>query len=533
MPVEAIEFIHDNIDLTPTLLFSKITEHWQDVDRNQVYSAWSRRAEGLWRNDDDPVASVTALLKTWDGDVDLFDLMLDEGIVAIAWGIKRIAKSLKGKVVEIAMDTTYNTNSAKLELYTIIAEVDNAGFPLAYCFLSTATSISTHKRTNALASFLSALRTTYNINPEFAHLDKDFAEISALAKVWPATSISICWWHMRDALRKRTTANTLSTSKYDPKEAMEEFPFISKTFCPSHHAKLNPRDNEEPIVATQPPPTNPSSLIVKLTLPPGFQWTQPNPTEVTDMMDTDSDEDAEPMDQDTRRQFCPLELRQPLFDMVELHFCAHSSIPGMSAPTKEGIWWWAVKQLWDFCTRYHLPELWAYMWNSWYRPQRWKLWARSQSKTIPRLKTTMICESHWRHIKHDYLTHNHQPRLDYLAWVLMKRLVPIYINQLNTRLTYTGRHRKRATWRKEFKRQWKLCATQSVHNPDKLEYNPRPYLWVCSCPAFIKSRFLICKHLVQKVHPVTPAFFYQVSRERACPIWRHPDLRPIDPPADD
>ncbi|PVF93533.1 hypothetical protein CPB86DRAFT_96189, partial [Serendipita vermifera] len=246
-----------------------------------------------------------------------------------------------------------------------------------------------------------------------------------------------------------------------------------------------------------------------------------------------SDEESEEGCHNTRRQFCPLELRQPLIDMVELHFCTHSSVPGKSAPNKEGIRWWAVRQIWDFCVKYDLRELWAYLWVNWYRPDRWKLWARSYSDAIPRLKTTMICESHWRRIKHDYLTHNHQPRIDYLAWILIKKLVPVYLDQLDTRLTYNGRYRKRATWRKEFKKQWKLCAVKPIEDPDKLEYNPRPYLWVCSCPAFIKSRFLICKHLVQKVHPMRPAFFYQVSRERACPVWRHPDLRPIDPPASD
>jgi hypothetical protein len=320
-------------------------------------------------------------------------------------------------------DWSDNTNSAKLELYTVIGEVDNAGFPLAYCFLSTATSISTRKRANALSSFLVALRTAYNIHPEFAHVDKDFAEISALAKVWPTTSISICWWHMREALRKRTTSNALSTSKYNANDAIQEFSFISKTFGPSRRTKSNPHDNEEfhssdsdiddsndknyhpratnvrqkksnrPVAATQPPPTNPNSLFVKLTLPPNFQRTQPNADDTTDSISTESDEELGAIGHENRRQFCPLELRQPLVDMVELHFCAHSSIPGKSAPTKEGIRWWAVKQLWDFCVRYHLPELWAYMWNNWYRPSRWKLWARSQSQTIPRLKTTMICES--------------------------------------------------------------------------------------------------------------------------------------------
>lgn len=99
--------------------------------------------------------------------------------------------------------------------------------------------------------------------------------------------------------------------------------------------------------------------------------------------------------------------------------------------------------------------------------------------------------------------------------------------------TYTGRHRQRATWRKDFQKEWKRCAAAEISDPKNASYNPRPYHWVCGCPSFVKSRFLICKHLIQKVHPVNSAFFRQVSRERTFPIWRHRDLRPIDPPADD
>ena len=41
----------------------------------------------------------------------------------------------------------------------------------------------------------------------------------------------------------------------------------------------------------------------------------------------------------------------------------------------------------------------------------------------------------------------------------------------------------------------------------------------------------MCKHLVQSIHQVPPIFFQQVSRERSCPIWRHPNLRPIALPS--
>jgi hypothetical protein len=54
---------------------------------------------------------------------------------------------------------------------------------------------------------------------------------------------------------------------------------------------------------------------------------------------------------------------------------------------------WAVKQMYEFCVLHNLPNLWAYLWENWYRRGRWELWARSGNPTeIPRLKTTMLVE---------------------------------------------------------------------------------------------------------------------------------------------
>ena len=94
-----------------------------------------------------------------------------------------------------------------------------------------------------------------------------------------------------------------------------------------------------------------------------------------------------------RRTFCPIEHREAVVEMMERHFCAHPLIPGYSSPTPEGIKSWAVKQVYDFCVSHDLPNLWAYLWENWYRRGRWELWARSGNPTeIPRLKTTMLVE---------------------------------------------------------------------------------------------------------------------------------------------
>jgi hypothetical protein len=66
------------------------------------------------------------------------------------------------------------------------------------------------------------------------------------------------------------------------------------------------------------------------------------------------------------------------------------------------------------------------------------------------------------------------------------------------------------------------------------KYRPDPQRWVCTCPHFVVSRFLICKHLVQSVHPVSPKFFFEVERNRTTPFYSHPGLieLPLDGDAD-
>ncbi|KAJ3792935.1 hypothetical protein GGU11DRAFT_651569, partial [Lentinula aff. detonsa] len=131
-----------------------------------------------------------------------------------------------------------------------------------------------------------------------------------------------------------------------------------------------------------------------------------------------------------RCKFCPPELRESVLGKIEAHRHAHPLIPGYSAPTPEGIYYWAVKQMYGFCKEYDLHELWAYLWENWYRPLRWRLWARSTVAEITILKTMMICESHWRRIKHDFLHHFHKPRLDLLVWILVTKLAPTYYRKL-------------------------------------------------------------------------------------------------------
>jgi hypothetical protein len=323
-----------------------------------------------------------------------------------------------------------------------MAEHDNSGLPLSYCVLSTASSIENGKRTKALTAWAKCLRDMYGVAPVFAHVDKDMAEIGMLRDVW-RPKIELCWWHMSGAVEDRLKKNKLSTTPYNVSRAQSEFPFISTSFVPC--GKPDPKEHEggtggtrdhtgvtdnlqyeslnavtlripiplslrEPLTSNLPsssaihnetvlvPPPEPvlalhstattssegEKLTIKLPARNGKENRGPGTME---------SESVAHEDVDTMRTFCSVEHRQPIINMIERHYCAHPLIPGYSSPTPAGIREWAVKQIYSYCIEHDLREVWAYLWENWYRPGRWDLWARCGHPEIPILKTTMILEA--------------------------------------------------------------------------------------------------------------------------------------------
>ena len=53
----------------------------------------------------------------------------------------------------------------------------------------------------------------------------------------------------------------------------------------------------------------------------------------------------------------------------------------------------AVKEMYEYCHANDLREVWAYLWENWYRTGRWEIWVRSAHNEIPTVKTTMVMES--------------------------------------------------------------------------------------------------------------------------------------------
>jgi hypothetical protein len=302
--------------------------------------------------------------------------------------------------------------------------VEGFGVPLAYCLLNTATSIAPLKRRNALEAFLAAVSDRYGLDPDIVLTDKDFAEIGAVRAVWPRAKHQLCYWHIRKAVRERMAMSKLSTALYHPFEANAEFGFISLDFLPRcgpdrkdpDSEKRNARAPAHHVSGPTQPPTRLPTITLPATQPAAVPTAAaaappgpPSPQAVrighilllpTKAQLGESGEDAHVLEADIEKRaiFCPEDVRAGVVARMERHFCAHPLLPGTCAPTAADIRFWAVKSMYDYCAEHDLPKLWAYMWEGWYRPARWVLWARSAGPLVPRLKTTMLCES-------QYVTH--------------------------------------------------------------------------------------------------------------------------------
>ena len=92
------------------------------------------------------------------------------------------------------------------------------------------------------------------------------------------------------------------------------------------------------------------------------------------------------------RQFCPERYRDMILKLIKKHLCTHPLIPGYCPPNPTDIRRWAVRQMYHYCQDNDLREVWAYLWENWYRGDRWPLWAQSTFHQILQLKTTMIVE---------------------------------------------------------------------------------------------------------------------------------------------
>ena len=63
-------------------------------------------SETLWKRNSNQITSAKALLAEYEDDADLLTIPTMDGVKQVAWVMKRIANTLRGKIVEIGIDVT-------------------------------------------------------------------------------------------------------------------------------------------------------------------------------------------------------------------------------------------------------------------------------------------------------------------------------------------------------------------------------------------------------------------------------------------
>ncbi|KAI1000651.1 hypothetical protein K3495_g7545 [Podosphaera aphanis] len=105
-----------------------------EIAEHQVYYQWRQANKSYWRRDNDPVLSAGILLEE-NRDMYHHRSISVANVRALGFYIRASIDALSGTTRKIAIDATYGTNNAGMELYAVLAELDGTGAPMAYLFV--------------------------------------------------------------------------------------------------------------------------------------------------------------------------------------------------------------------------------------------------------------------------------------------------------------------------------------------------------------------------------------------------------------
>jgi hypothetical protein len=190
--------------------------------------------------------------------------------------------------------------------------------------------------------------------------------------------------------------------------------------------------------------------------------------------------------------------RLAIIKMMDLHAARHTLIPTIDGARMlpEAIHQECAKDMYQYCQQHDLRDAWAYLALEWYCKEPWINWARSAvADSIPLASTTMMIEAHWSRIKRVHLLHIPRPRLDQVLYVITENYCPQLLYKWQKALIERV---SLLPYEKALLAEWNAIPEvikKNGINPDR--YFTDEATWVCSCPSFLQSRFLMCKHLFQ------------------------------------
>ena len=179
------------------------------VAQYQVYYRWHQGNLSNWRRDADQFQSAITFLSESEATGLCDHAVFTAGNMrGLALFVRESMSSLHSEAKELAMDATFGTNHAGMDLFAVLAEVNGTGVALGYCLIGIAPSVDGVRRadpgalTNILEQFLRRIRMAGFV-PTFFGTDKDASEIAAVRLVWPKIKLQLCYWPAKRAIRTK------------------------------------------------------------------------------------------------------------------------------------------------------------------------------------------------------------------------------------------------------------------------------------------------------------------------------------------
>ena len=201
------------------ILTNKNFKLWDEVlksdptpsySRKAVYHLWSDQNSKSWKRDPDEVKSAKMLLdeasKPQLGKKGLYvvqtiPLPEEAGFTAIAFALPEFLRQLGGRIREIALDSAWNTNGSRFEVYALLGEIYGSGCPMGYILIQTSDEKEAGGKEHYLIKLLSYFKSTWKIKAIITLTDKDISEINAFLKVYPEAKHQLCFWHCLHAVK--------------------------------------------------------------------------------------------------------------------------------------------------------------------------------------------------------------------------------------------------------------------------------------------------------------------------------------------
>ncbi|KAI0042579.1 hypothetical protein FA95DRAFT_1636386 [Auriscalpium vulgare] len=221
IPDDVVKFVKKNTHLTLTQIWSKIlTMHpTPSFTRKSIYQMWARLDGQKWKRDPDELKSARIILQEAleDGGhgyaVEEVPLTEEPGLVSISFVLPDLLRKWGGRVREISLDSAWNTNGSRYEVYALLGEAYGSGIPLGYLLVQSSATSQRGAKERLLKQFLVHLRDKWNIRAHFTLSDKDKSEINAFRS-------------------KRLAILRRAPGYYNAAIAAAEFPFIDPLFSP-------------------------------------------------------------------------------------------------------------------------------------------------------------------------------------------------------------------------------------------------------------------------------------------------------------